>query len=80
VVDEGTTGPADSEPSTDASPAGLYRTASASPIAVISWFAFHLNSTTYVVRTVDHDAVLADHPNHHRNAIDPPAIAATRRM
>jgi hypothetical protein len=35
-VDEGTTGPADSEPGTDASPAGLYRTASASPIVAIS--------------------------------------------
>jgi len=39
VVDEGTTAPADSEHSTDANPAGLYRTASASPIAAISRFA-----------------------------------------
>src|SRR5262245_55464522 len=40
-----------------------------------------LNSTRYVVlRTADHDAVLADHPNHHMNAIDPPAIAAARRI
>jgi hypothetical protein len=39
VVDGGTTAPADSEHSTDANPAGLYRTASASPIAAISRFA-----------------------------------------
>src|SRR5262245_57981291 len=39
VVDEGTTGPAGSEHSTDANPAGLYRTASASPIAAIRRFA-----------------------------------------
>jgi hypothetical protein len=42
VVDEGTTGPADSEPGTDASTAGLYRMASASPIEAISRFAIRL--------------------------------------
>jgi hypothetical protein len=42
-VDEGTTGLADFESGTDASPAELSRTASAGTIAVISWFAFHLN-------------------------------------
>jgi|RhiMetdeSRZDD1v2_1073273.scaffolds.fasta_scaffold1819535_1 hypothetical protein len=46
VVDEGTTGPADSELGTDASPAGLYRMASASPIGAISQFAFRPDSTT----------------------------------
>src|SRR5262245_20736438 len=39
AVDEGTTGPANSEHSTDASKAGLYRTASASPIGAVSRFA-----------------------------------------
>src|SRR5262245_58119514 len=72
VVDEGTTGPVDSEHSTDANPAGLYRTASASPIAAISRFAIRpaFDDRCHRHGAVNHYAVFPGHPSHYskRNA------------